>query len=539
MKTEPVSSEKREIGRASAILAFFTLVSRVLGLARNQILSHFFGATFVADAFIAAFTIPNALRRLFGEGALTPAIVSLFTRSLREPPTEDGSLPWQGFISAAFAWLSICLSVLCILGILLSPWIVQIYVPDFSNTPGKMELTVKLTQFLFPFIIFIGWSAFFMGILNTFRSFAISAFVPALLSISVVLIVPVSLKILFPGTTHGIYFYAGALLIGGIGQAALQLPDLKRFKALPLYRFRWADPRVKELAKLLIPSFFSMATYQLNIIVNRTFASSIPGAVSHLFYADLILELPVALVATSVGTAVIPSFSRLLTDQKREELAEAFQFALEAIWTLAIPCTLGLIVLAGPTISTLYFSGKFTLLDSRTTASVLIFYAFGLPFFATMRIFLAFFFASKNTLLPFIASCVALVANFVCAYSLSRLMSVSGIALATSISSFVNISILAIFVARHHPEFRWLEIARNFFKIFLASLLMGLILYFVQDLVAQNLWDGSGITKTKIITLSALVGLGAVTYFLAAVLFRVPHAETILKKWGGRLMGKR
>lgn len=536
--SEAERSEKAEIGRASTIMAIFTLLSRLLGLVRNQILSHFFGAGFVADAFIAAFTIPNALRRLFGEGALTPSIVTLLTRALREPSNPNSPKPWQSFITSAFVWLSLFLIVLSLGIFVFAPWLVRLYVSDFSSTPGKLELTIQLTRFLSPFLIFIGWSAFFMGVLNTFRSFAVSAFVPAMLSISVALVVPVSLVYLFPHTEHGIYFYAGAILVGAFFQALLQIPSLKRKEALPLSAFSWADPRVLDLGKLMVPSFFSLAVYQLNIIINRNFASHIDGAVSHLFYADLLLELPVSLIATSLGTAVIPSFSRLVADQKRKELSETFLFSMEAVWSLALPCTFALIVLAEPMISTLYFSGKFSLSDAQTTARVLIFYACGLPFFATLRILLGLFFAEKNTKIPMYAGWFSLGVNFIAAWQLSSLMQASGIALATSISSMANIAFLLVFMKKDFPEIHWRKSLPSLIKILGACVAMSLILALGKALIPSDVWEHRGIGPTKILFMGSLVGLGTLTYFMAAIYLRVPHTAEFVQKWIQKLLGR-
>ncbi|MBN8554514.1 MAG: murein biosynthesis integral membrane protein MurJ [Deltaproteobacteria bacterium] len=540
MDQSKMSSEKREIGRASGIMAFFTLVSRLLGLVRNQILSHFFGAGFVADAFIAAFTIPNALRRLFGEGALTPAIVALLTRSLKEPTTNPDNpnirQPWQKFISNSFIWLTIFLVGITLLGILGADWIVSLYVDNFNKIPGKFELTVSLTRFLFPFILFIGWSAFFMGVLNTFRSFAISAAGPAFLNISVIILVPATLIYVLPASSdYRIYVFAGALLVGGLFQALIQLPWLKKYRAMPRAEFQPNDYRVKELGILLLPSIFSMGVYQLNIIVNRYFASDIPGAVSHLFYADLLLELPVSLIATSVGTAVVPTFSRQIADGNRKGLAESFEFSMEAVQTLALPSMLGLIVLSLPLVSTLYLSGKFTPEDAELTSRALIFYGLGLPFFSGMRIILPLFFAQKDTFTPAITGFIALGVNLLAAWALYKDYGASGIAFATSISSFANLGILCFISYRRFPDFAWGKIFLIFLKMFFAAAGMAAILALTLTQISPDFWLFVGISIKKIGALLALVILGTVSYFSLAYLLGIPHTQQILRRLFGRI----
>lgn len=525
-------NETHEIKRASGIFAFFTLVSRVLGLVRNQLLSHFFGAGLLADAFIAAFTIPNALRRLFGEGALTPAIVSLLTRSLHssEPELKEGEklLSWQRFISNAFIWLSILVSVITVIGIWASPFLVSVYVPDFQLTPGKMELTVSLTQLLFPFILLMTWFAFFMGVLNTFRSFGSAAAGPAVMNIAVIVLAYAALGYVFKDSEYRIYIYCGTILLGGLAQAAVQLPDLIRHKAYPRWHFQWKDARVTELGMLLVPSILAMGIYQLNIIVNRIFASPIEGAVSHLYYADLLLELPVALIATSIGTAVIPSFSRLIASDDRIKLAETFEYAWGAIATLAFPATAGLIVLAQPLICTIFLTGKFTPHDADVTAATLVGYAIGLPFFSFLRVVVPLFFAEKNTRTPALIGLVALGVNLAAAWFFSSRYQAPGIALATSISSIANILILFVIVFKKHRHFPWKNMASNCAKISIAAITMALALAWLKTFIPSELWYSHGLSWMKCALLFALVATGAVLFFVLASLLRVPYAHGIM-----------
>lgn len=522
----------------SSILATFTLISRLLGLVRNQILSHFFGAGIAADAFVAAFRIPNALRRLFGEGALTPAIVALLTRALKPQEgmsEEEHRKSWQSFITNSFVWLTLILIVITVLGIVFARPLVMFYVSNFDDVPGKLDLAVRLTQYLFPFILFIGWSAFFMGVLNTFRSFARSAAGPSILNLSVIIIVPLCLLVLFPNSENGIYFYCAALLIGGLLQALIQIPDLRRFGAFPKLQFNLFDPRVKELRRLLVPEVFSLGVYQLNIIINSNFASAIPGAVSQLFYADLLLELPVSLIATSVGVAVVPSFSRLITENNRKALGETFSFSLEAVQMLAIPSMFGLIILSRELVSTLYLTGKFTPADMDITARCLVMYAIGLPFFSGLRIILPLFFAQQDTRIPAKTGFVALGVNLVAAYLLSQNLGAHGIALATSISSFANVTILLLISYKRFPDFEWLSILKTFFKMLLAGAAMAAVISLNKFFVPDSVWTTVGIRFDKIALLLLMVFVGAGSYFSFAFLLKIPHSEKIFKRLLARI----
>jgi putative peptidoglycan lipid II flippase len=374
-----------------------------------------------------------------------------------------------------------------------------------------------------------------MGVLNTFRSFALSAAGPAILNLSVIIFVPACLLLFFPHTTYGIFFFAGALVIGGLLQALIQLPDLKRYHALPKFEFQWKDPRVKELGFILLPSMFSLGVYQLNIIINRNFASSIPGAVSHLFYADLLLELPVSLIATSVGTAVVPSFSRLLSENNRKGLSETFSFSMEAVQMLAIPATFGLIVLSKELVSTLYLTGKFTNADADITAQALVMYGLGLPFFSALRIILPLFFSQKDTKTPAKIGFIALAVNFIAAFLLSRSYAAPGIALATTISSVANVLILLGITYQRFRDFEWITVLTTFFKMLIAGAGMAAVLLINRAFIPTQVWSTVGIRFEKIALLLMLVILGSVAYFVFAYLLKIPHSEKIFKRLLGRL----
>jgi len=520
-----VNSESKEIGRASGILALSTLLSRVLGLLRNQILSHFFGAGLAADAFIAAFTIPNALRRLFGEGGLTPAFVSIFTRSLYDPKSN-----WRNFVSSSFLWLTLCLVVLSLLGMIFAPLLVWVYVPEFSQTPGKFEMTVQLTRFLFPFVLLICWAAFFMGILNSFKKFALPALGPAIMNFTIVCLAPLALWSGWIPEAQGIFVFSLCILIGVSIQLIVQLPTLRRLGALPKLSGPWLDPRVIELGQLLLPAVFSMGIYQLNIIVNRVFASRIPGAVSHLYYSDLIIELPVSLIATSMSVAAMPSFTRLLVEKKHHELGQTFKFSSCLNAGLAIPSMIGILVLSFPIISSIFFTGEFSLGDSQVSAEALCYYALGIPFYCLLRSLLPLFFADKDTKTPAIIGFVALGVNFFGAWQLSRIMGSPGIALSTALSSFTQFSLLCVIAIYRYKFFPWLEVLKLIGKIGLAGSFMGLLLYGGSNLIPEYIWINKGISILKLLSLGGLIGLGVLTYGAGIHYLKIPAIEPLLRK---------
>lgn len=517
--------ENREFTRASGVMAFFTMISRILGLVRNQLLGHFFGAGFAADAFIAAFTIPNALRRLFGEGALTPAFVSLFMRHLRSGPQS-----WRGFLSSTFYWQTLVVGGLACLGMIYAEPLVRLYVPDFADEAGKLELTVQLTQILFPFILIISWAALAMGVLNSFRKFALPAFGPAILNLSVILLVPSFILYFSPDFEPKIYIFAFAILAGVCVQVGAQIPSLVKLKAFPSFKFRWKDSRVWALAQLLIPSIFGMGVYQLNIIVNRRFASDIPGAVSHLFYSDLLIELPVSLIATSMSVAAVPSFTRLIVEKDKRSLSQTFEYAMSLNLSLALPAALGLLSLALPLISMIFQTGRFEYSDSLVASQCLQAYALGLPFFCALRTLIPLFYGFKDTRSPVYAGILALVVNFLAAWQLSQVFGAPGIALATSISALVNFLALSLLLRHHFRDFSWVKIFVAFLKASLAAGLMVVCIRFGAQLISPNLWTEPGIKLSKILAGLGLVGFGAIVYFSSALLLKVPAISDLIRK---------
>lgn len=521
--------ESREIGRASGILASSTMLSRILGLVRNQILSHFFGAGIASDAFIAAFTIPNALRRLFGEGGLTPAFVSIFTRVISDSQGDRERA--RAFLSDCFMWLSLLLLLIVAVGIGISPWLVQLYVPQFSEIPGKFELTVELTRFLFPFILLISWAALFMGILNTYKRFYLPAIGPAVLNLSVITLAPLLLLFAYPNTENGIFIFAGCILIGVSVQLVIHLPVLHKLHSLPKLRWQFKlDPRLLDLGRMLLPAVFSLGIYQLNIIVNRVFASGIPGAVSHLYYSDLILELPVSLIATSMSVAAMPSFSRLYVEGNRQELGRTFFYSIGLNASLALPATGGLLILALPCISSIFQTGAFTYNDTLVASQALFFYALGLPFYCLIRSLLPLYFAAKDTKTPAIAAFVALSVNFVAAWQLSKDYGAPGIAAATSIASLCNFALLLAIAIKRFPEFPWMKILSLNAKVILGALIMSAGIYFLGDLVPEMVWVEQGISLRKVLYLVGLVLSGIVIYFVATMPLKIEPLEQLRAK---------
>ncbi len=530
MSSSEPSSELREMGRASSILALFTIFSRIFGLVRNQILGHYFGAGHISDAFIAAFTIPNALRRVLGEGGLTPSIVATLTPYLKSKDEGHADPELRPLINSAFFWMTALLALVGSLSIYFAPQIVHFYVPDFAEIPGKVAMTANLFRILIAFVILITWSAFFMGLLNTFRSFALSAFAPTLNSWAVIAIIPVGFWLWNLDQENGIYLYSIALVIGAGLQVAIQIPTLLKWNICPGWPQKIFDSRIIEISKLMGPSLFILGVYQLNVVINRAFLAGAEGEVSHLFYADLLVELPFSLIASSVGAASVTSFSRLAASGKYDELEATISFSLRSTLLFSVMCCSLIFALAEPIVSTIYFSGNFAIQDVKATASALMAYSIGLPFFGCLRLILSYYFAEKKIGVPLIAASLAVGTNTILAWKLAESLGSTGCALAASAASIVNITLLIIFLKGSKISGALNTILSGILRtLATAASLIGLLL-FLKTLLPSTLWTTSGVSFQKISVLGLLLLIGCVAFFWLSVVFKVPLATESINR---------
>jgi putative peptidoglycan lipid II flippase len=530
MSSSEPPHELREMGRASSILALFTIFSRIFGLVRNQILGHYFGAGHISDAFIAAFTIPNALRRVLGEGGLTPSIVATITPYLKSETQDRTDPEVRSLINSAFFWLTTFITILGALCMYFASQIVQFYVPDFAEISGKATMTANLFRILIGFVVLITWSAFFMGLLNTVRSFALSAFAPTLDSWAVIAIVPLGFWLWGLRQEKGIYLYAIALVIGAGLQVVIQVPSLLNWNLCPRWPRKIFDPRVIELAALMLPSLFILGVYQLNVVINRTFLAGAEGEVSHLFYADLLVELPFSLIATSVGAASITSFSRLITFGRYEELEATLSFSLRSTLLFSALCCGLIFALAEPIVSTIYFSGNFSIQDVRKTASALMAYSIGLPFFGCLRLILSYYFAEKKIREPIIAAFFAVATNAILAWRLSESLGSMGCAIAASAASIVNISLLIICLRGSKISATLNGFLSGILRTLAAAASMIGLLFFLKIALPPDLWTTSGVSFQKIGTLGLLLTIGCLAFFWLSIVFKAPLANESINR---------
>lgn len=441
-------------------MAVPTLLSRILGYVRDYFQAVFLGTSRGADAFTIAYIIPNLLRRLTGEGAMTAAFVPVFTQAKKEKSKDE---LWR-FADVFFFDLTVVMAVLTILGIVFSPFLVKIIGFGFKNVEGKWDLTVVLTRMMFPYIFFISLAALAMGILNSFHRFFVPALTPVLLNLCII-----GLAALFAGRAkEPAYVFAAGVLLGGFCQLAFQIPFLwkqgMRFK----FGLSFAHPGVRKVLRLTIPGVLGVGIYQVNFAISRAFASALEeGSVASLYYASRIQELTLGLFSVALSIALLPAFSEQAAAEDIQGMKRTLAFSLKLIFLITWPAAAGLLVLNKPIIQVLFQHGLFNAESTALTAACLLYFSLSLPFISGVKILAPAFFSLKDTRTPVIIAFFVMIVYILSSLVLMGPLKVGGIALALSLSQVVNFLTLFFYLER--------KIGKIETKMFLASAMRSLV----------------------------------------------------------------
>ncbi|MFZ3208098.1 MAG: murein biosynthesis integral membrane protein MurJ [Geobacteraceae bacterium] len=510
-------SEKKNIARAAWVLGLATIISRVMGMVRDMVVSRLFGAGFATDAFFAAFMIPNMLRRFFAEGALTAAFVPTFSEWYARRGEEES----RNLANVCFTILTIVMVLVTLLGIVFSPQIVHLMFPGFRTDPSKLELTVFLNRLMFPYIFFISLVALCMGILNTVRHFFTPAISTVFLSLAMIFSA-LFLQHLFQAPITAL---AVGVLIGGALQLFLQLPILYS-KGFPLHlRFDLSHPALRRIALLMAPSLFGVGVYYLNITVGNILASLLPqGSVSYLYYAQRLFEFPLGIFTVSVAQAILPSMSRQASAGDMEELKESLGFGLRITLFITIPATVGLMICATPVFSLLFMGGEFDYPKAVSSGGALFYYATGLSLVAMVRVLAPAFYALKDTKTPVIAAFVAFLLNLLFSLLLMGPLLHCGLALASSLSALCNMAMLLYFLRRKIGPFGGRRIVAMTGKALVAVVPMAIGVAWAMGCVD---WSLTGGKLLKAAVLGGTVASGAGCYLLFAHLLGCEEARAL------------
>ena len=463
-------SENSRVIKAAGVVGAATFLSRILGFVRDAVIAWYFGAGQNSDVFIAAFRIPNLLRKLFGEGAISNAFVPVLTDYI----AKDGQEEAFGLARSALWILSILLAVVSIGGVIMAPLIVKVIAPGFAGAAGKIPLTTTLTRIMFPYIFFIGLVALCMGILNAFGKFAAPALSPVLLNLAMI----AAVFFLCPHLSRPILGLAVGVIIGGALQLLVQLPAMIG-KGFVLWRkTELFHPGLKVFSRLLPPVILGGAVYQINVLVGTLLGSFLKeGSVTYLYFADRLVQFPLGIFAIAAATAVLPSLSRQATSNDLEALKDTFGHALRLTLFFTIPSMVGLIVLRVSIITLLFKRGEFSWQATQLTAWALLYYAIGLWAFAAVRIVAATFFALKDTRTPMIMASVSILANILFGTLLMGPLAHAGLALATSLASALNLGLLLYALHVRLGSLEWRGILDSAARTMVCAAIMGAVVW--------------------------------------------------------------
>lgn len=448
MTRDEEPAPQRPLARRAGVIGAATGMSRVLGLVREQVFAAYFGAGMAADAFNVAFRIPNLLRDLFAEGALSAAFVPTFTAVL------SGSGRAEAFRLARKVGgvLILVVGTLCLLITLGAPWIVDVMAPGFEGVPGKTELTVGLTRVMAFFLLFVALAALAMGVANSLSHFFVPALAPAILNVGMILGVVLLGPILVHWGMPLILGMALGAMLGGLGQFLVQLPVLRREGMEIRPELQLSDPGVRRVISLMVPATFGLAAVQVNIFVNTVLASLLTeGSVSWLNYGIRLWHLPLGLFGVAVATATLPSFSRLAAEKDLAGLRSALDEALRLVLMLVMPAAAILAVLAVPVVALLFQHGRFDSGDTLATAMALQAYCVGLFAAACVKVLVPVFYALGKPSIPVRISAVSVVVNLVLNLSLMGPLGHVGLALGTALTTCVNVALLLQALEAHVP----------------------------------------------------------------------------------------
>lgn len=494
--------------RNFATVGSFTMVSRVLGFVRDILIAAFLGTGIVADAFFVAFKLPNLFRRLFAEGAFNSAFVPLFARAVEEGGRDDARRFAEEIVSA----LLVVLVVTTVLAEIFTPVLVWAIAPGFAGEDAdKFAITVALTRICFPYLVAMSLVAFLSGILNTFDRFAAAAFAPVLLNIVLIAVLcGIGLFGLAQTQAAG-WVLSWGVFAAGILQAAMLYVAVRRGGfSFALKRPRWT-PRVKRLLRLGVPGVLAGGITQINIMVGTIIASFVPGAVSFLYYADRIYQLPLGVVGIAIGVALLPDLSRRLRGGDADGAHHTQNRALEFSLVLTLPAAVALVLVPSEIISVLFQRGAFDAADTAATAGALAAYGLGLPAFVLIKVLSPAYFAREDTATPMWFAGAGMVVNVAVALALFPLLTHVGIALATSLAGWVNAALLWIMLIRRGDYRADALVRRRMPRILLSSVLMGGVVWGLAILLAPAFAATSLLIRGG--ALVALVGVGMVAFF--------------------------
>jgi len=491
------------------------MISRILGFARDMVFARIFGADAATDAFFVAFKIPNFLRRLFAEGAFSQAFVPVLT-DYKENHSREALQILVNQVAGTFA---VVLFGLTLTGVIAAPLLIMAFGPGFIDDDNKYDLAVEMLRYTFPYLFFIALTAFAGGILNSFGRFAAPAFTPVFLNLVLITMAVV----VSPMLDQPIMALAWGVFIAGLVQLLFQIPFLRQLKLLPRPQWGWKHPGVQRIKTLMLPAILGSSVVQINLLFDTLIASFlITGSISWLYYSDRLVEFPLGLLGIALATVILPKLSKDHATSSNETFSATLDWALRCAMLVGLPAAVGLMVLAAPMLTTLFYGGAFTPEDVYLSSLSLMAYSSGLMGFILIKVFAPGFYARQDTKTPVKIGIKAMIANMglniifvVPLYMMEFKGAHTGLALATAVSAYINAFLLyrALRKANHYqPLSGWSTILIQ--TITACSAMAAVLLWLNEPTEVWIQWD----TLTRIWHLGLYIVAGFVSYVVALVI---------------------
>ncbi|MFK7914143.1 MAG: murein biosynthesis integral membrane protein MurJ [Pseudomonadales bacterium] len=507
MSTEP---KDKDLSRQGTIVASMTMLSRISGFVRDVVLSYFFGASYAADAFFVAFRIPNFFRRLFAEGAFSQAFVPVLARYRQRPLHE-----LQKFVGHIFGNLGLALLVVMLVGWLTADYLILLFAPGFQDDPARYNLAVELVRITLPYLGLISLVAFASAILHAHDRFAVPAFTPVLLNLCLIsaALIGIQLQASEGGEVGGAVIALGwGVLAAGALQLVFQLPSLQRLKMIQAPKPDLKDEGVRDVGRLLVPAVFAASVAQINTLVDTILASTlITGSISWLYYSDRLMELPIGLVAVTLGTILLPNLSSLAARNDAAAFQRTLDWGIRMALILTVPAAVSLYLLSLPIFATIFMHGALTPTDAVMAGISLQAFSVGLIGWVLVKVLAPGYFAHKDTRTPFRIGVAAVALNIVLNLVLFSWMGHLGLALATSASGLLNAGLLYRGLVRNGRYRPGLPVLLAALRTVGAALPMIAVLLWLTP--ADGYWLSASVSD-RVLTLSGLIALGATAFLL-------------------------
>jgi len=538
VEIENAERPRASVARNAGIISLAVMASRVLGLVRDQVFAALFGAGLQYDAFLTAFRIPNLLRDLFAEGALSAAFVTTFTQTLQSQGKEVAIRLWNRVATL----IILLIAAISILVWIYTPEIVGLLAPGFAAVPGKAALTIELTRIMIPFLLLIALAAQAMGMLNAFNIFGVPALASAFFNLGSIIgglllgytLAPILGLTPIAGMAYGTLF-------GGFLQFAVQWPALRRCGVSYRPMISLSDPGVRQIFRLMGPAIIGTAAVQINVFVNTSFASNIVdpatgavanGPVSWLNYAFRFMQFPIGVFGVAIATATLPPLSRSTANPDSTEFRQTLAHSLALVFLLCIPSAVGLAVLGRPIVALVFEHGKFTSFDTVQTANALAAYAIGLAGYAAVKVLSPAFYALHDARTPMLISLGSIAVNYVMNSLLVGPFGHLGLAFSTSTVALVNFLLLALFMRRKLGRLGGHRLGSTVLRIFAASLALAVVAWLVNDFAGALPLHGLALNFVRVV---AAISLAAVAFYFSCRLLRVEELAEAVNAVEGRL----